>query len=91
LDPGDDGLRVDGLGGVNLQGRGTPQTQAQALMGAGAPADDILAKLETWLDRLVSALKRIVQNLSDATSFSISVGSNVSVTVGFGRLESSSA
>src|ERR1039457_1649855 len=65
--------------------------QAQAIMGAGAPVDDILEKLRKWLDRLVSALTRIVENLSDAISFSISVGSNVSVTVDFGRFESGSA
>jgi hypothetical protein len=67
------------------------QAQAQAIMGAGAPVDDILEKLRKWLDRLVSALTRIVENLSDAISFSISVGSNVSVTVDFGRFESGSA
>ncbi len=35
-------------------------------MGAGAPADDVLERLRTWLDRLVSALTRIVANLSGA-------------------------
>ena len=64
------------------------QAQAQALMGAGAPADDILEKLRKWLDLLVSALTRIVGNLSDPISFSISVGANVSVAVDFGRSES---
>ena len=43
-------------------------------MGAGAPADDVLDRLRTWLDRLVSVLTRIVANLSGATSFSISAG-----------------
>lgn len=67
------------------------QTQAQALMGAGVPVDDILEKLRTWLDRLVSALTRIVASLSDAASFSVSVGSHLSVTVDFARRESGSA
>src|ERR1019366_6780014 len=69
----------------------SPQAQAQAITGAGAPVDDILEKLRKWLDRLVSALTRIVENLSDAISFSISVGSNVSVTADFGRCESGPA
>ncbi len=32
------------------------KTRAQALMGAGAPEDEILEKLREWLDRLISAL-----------------------------------
>jgi hypothetical protein len=67
------------------------QVRGQAMMGAGAPADDILENLRTWLDRLVGALRRIVANLSGARSFSISAGANVSVTVDFGRFESASA
>jgi hypothetical protein len=67
------------------------QARAQALMGAGAPAGDMPEKLRKWLDLLVSALTRIVANLSDATSFSISVDANLSVTVDFGRSESGSA
>ena len=34
------------------------QVRGQALMGAGAPADDIHERLRTWLDRLISALTR---------------------------------
>lgn len=60
------------------------QAQAQAMMGAGAPMDDILAKLREWLDRLVSEFTRIVENLAQATSFSMSVGTALSVTVNFG-------
>jgi uncharacterized protein YqcC (DUF446 family) len=95
LDPGDDGLRVDGLGSVNVQGRADVEWSGRA-----PPALPFIVREQftvdrmawmAWLDRLVSALKRIVENLSDATSFSISVRSNVSVTVDFGRLDSSSA
>jgi hypothetical protein len=60
------------------------QAQAQAMMGAGAPMDDILAKLREWFDRLVTELTRIVEKLAHATSFSISVGTALSVTVNFG-------
>jgi hypothetical protein len=63
----------------------TARTNAQAMMGAGAPADDLLERRRQWLDRLLGALTRIVGQLAGATSFSISVGSNVSVTVDFGR------
>jgi hypothetical protein len=60
------------------------QVQAQAMMGAGAvPVDAILARLSQWLDRLVTVMTRIVANLKNATSFSVSVGSNVSVSVTF--------
>lgn len=59
------------------------QAQAQALMGAAGPVDDVLAKLRDWIDRLVAALTDIVKKLQDATSFSISVGSNLSVSITF--------
>jgi hypothetical protein len=62
------------------------QVQAQAMMGAaGAPVDAILARLSEWLDRIVVAMKTIVANLASATSFSVSVGSTVSLTVTFSR------
>ena len=67
------------------------QVRGQAIMGAGTSADDILENLGTWIDRLVSALTRIVANLSGARSFSISAGANVSVTVDFGRSDGGSA
>jgi hypothetical protein len=53
-------------------------------MGAGAPADDFLERLRTWLDRLVSALTQIVANLSGARSFSISAGA-ISASIGLRR------
>ncbi|MGH3255718.1 MAG: hypothetical protein ACRDOU_09985 [Streptosporangiaceae bacterium] len=58
---------------------------AEAMVGAGAPVDDLLDRLEQWLDRLLGALPRIVDKLGGATSFSISVGTNVSLTVVFGH------
>jgi hypothetical protein len=58
-------------------------SQAQAMMGAGAAVDDVLEKLRRWLDRMLSPLERIAGQLSGATSFSISVSTNVSVTVKF--------
>ena len=60
------------------------KARAQAMMGAGAPGDEVLEKLREWLDRLVSALPQIVEKLAGATAFSISVGANVAVTVDFG-------
>lgn len=43
------------------------KARAQAMMGAGGPEDEILEKLREWLDRLVGALPRIVENLVGAT------------------------
>ncbi|HTX27637.1 MAG TPA: hypothetical protein VME19_11520 [Streptosporangiaceae bacterium] len=63
----------------------TARTQAQAMMGAGAPVDEVLEKLRQWLDRMLGVLKRIVENLAGATSFSVSVSTAVSVTVDFGN------
>lgn len=66
----------------------TAQARAQAMVGGGAPIDGTFEKLRMWLDRLVSALARIITKLPGATSFSISVGANVSVAVDFGPLAS---
>lgn len=67
-------------------------TQAETLptVGAGVQAEEILPtggilkSLEEWIDRLVDAMTSIVKKLTDAISFSITVGTNVSVTVNFG-------
>jgi len=67
------------------------QARGQAMMGAGVPVDDILDRLRVWLDRLVIALPRIVGKLAGARSFSVSVGTNVSVAVDFGPFASGSA
>jgi hypothetical protein len=67
------------------------KARAQAMMGAGASEDAILEQFREWLDRLVSALPRIVEKLAGATAFSISSGANVTVTVDFGLSAGSSA
>lgn len=69
----------------------TSRAQAQAMMGAGAPVDEILDRLSKWLDRLVTALRRIVEKLAGARSFSVSVATSVSVAVEFGPSGSGSA
>ena len=48
-----------------------------------AHTDDILDKLETWIARLVRKLTEIVKDLADGTSFSLSVGTGVSLTITF--------
>jgi hypothetical protein len=72
---------------VSLINQLSARTRAQAMVGAGAPVDDLLDRLEQWLDRILRALPRIVDRLAGATSFSISVGTNVSLTVVFGHSE----
>ena len=39
-------------------------------------------RLQEWLDRLLDKTKAIVERLSDATSFNISVGTPFNVTLG---------
>ncbi len=43
-------------------------------MGAAAPFDDILEKPREWLNRVLSALTRIVAKAGFATAFSVTVG-----------------
>ena len=71
-------------GTVNRINQLSARTQAQAIMGAATPVDDILEKPREWLDRLLSALTQIVAKLAGATAFSVTVGSAASVTVDFG-------
>jgi hypothetical protein len=59
------------------------RANAQAMVGPGAPTGDILGQLGKWLDRLIGVMTRIVAELDGAASFSISVGTNVSVTLEF--------
>lgn len=49
---------------VNRIDQLSARTQAQAIMGAATPVDDILEKLREWFDRLLSALTRIAAKLA---------------------------
>jgi hypothetical protein len=60
------------------------QARAHVTMAAARPIDDLLAKISEWVDRLATALTRIVKHLLNATAFSIEVGSAVTVGVTFG-------
>jgi hypothetical protein len=59
------------------------QAHAQAMLGTGGPADMVLASLKDWLNRLVNALTQIVAHFAKATSFSVSMGTTLSVSVSF--------
>lgn len=75
---------------VNHINQLSARTQAEALTSAGPLMDGVLGELRTWLDRLVAALTKIVENLAKAASFTISVGTGVSVAVNFGPFGSNS-
>jgi hypothetical protein len=47
------------------------------------PVDGIIEKLEDWIKRLLNKLTEIVKSLAKGTSFSLSVGTGVSVTINF--------
>lgn len=61
-----------GLGSVN-----------ETVLGTASPTNGILERLEDWIKRLVAKLTEIVKQLARGTSFSISVGTVVSVTINF--------
>jgi hypothetical protein len=58
--------------------------ETASLPAAAAPADPLLDRLRAWVGRLVDALTRIVEKMAGATSFSILVGTGLSVSVNFG-------
>jgi hypothetical protein len=61
-----------------------PQTtQPRAIVDVPGPVDLVLDKLKEWLDRIAAVMPQIVANLRNATSFSISMGTALSVTVTF--------
>lgn len=56
--------------------------------GARAVGEDTLAdRLQEWVDRLIDKLTEIVEKIAKATSFTITVGTSVSVSVTFGPFE----
>lgn len=67
------------VGGMN-QGLVPHQQLAESLV---APAGGIAGKLEDWIKRLLDKLTEIVRALAKGTSFSLSVGTHVSVTINF--------
>jgi hypothetical protein len=50
------------------------------------PVDGIIEKLEDWIKRLLDKLTEIVKQLAKGTTFSITVGTGISVTVNFPAL-----
>ena len=81
---GSDQSARDALTRAMVTVRRINQLLAQAMVGAGAPVDDIVARLREWVGRLVTEFTRIIEEVAQATSFSVSVGSGLSVTVQFG-------
>lgn len=67
------------IGGMN-QGLAAGQQEARSL---AEPAAGIAGKLEDWIKRLLDKLTEIVKALAKGTSFSLSVGTAVSVTINF--------
>lgn len=60
-----------------------PGSGADLMPGFGVE-DDIVDKLEKWIRRLVEKLTDIVRALGKGATFSIAVGTTVSVTVNLG-------
>lgn len=52
-----------------------------------ASPEGIVERLKDWIDKVIDTLTDIVRNIARATSFSLTVGTGVSVTVTFGPFE----
>lgn len=75
---------VSGISQLSATMSAEPAPGTRPLATAEAPLDPLLDRLRTWIDRLVDALTRIVAKMTGATSFSIMVGTGLSVSVNFG-------
>ena len=79
---------VHGISQLSAAMSDAPAPETTSLPTAAAPAnpllDPLLDRLKAWIDRLVDALTKIVQKMAGATSFSILVGTGLSVSVNFG-------
>ncbi|MHB8394699.1 MAG: hypothetical protein ACYDC5_09390 [Candidatus Dormibacteria bacterium] len=60
------------------------QGGSQSLAG---PVADVAELLQTWLKRLLDKLTEIVKTLAHGTTFSLSVGPGVSVTINFPEMD----
>ncbi len=69
---------LSAVAGMN-QGLTLAEEQSVAVIG---PVDDIVKKLEDWIKRLVAKLTEIAKQLK--ASFSITVGTSVSVAISCG-------
>ena len=69
---------LSAVGGMNQRLSATQQPTASLAM----PVDDIVKKLENWIKRLVAKLTEIATKLK--ASFSITVGTTISVTISCG-------
>jgi hypothetical protein len=72
---------LSAVGGMNQHLTVAQQPRA-ALAG---PVDDIVKKLEDWIKRLVAKLTEIAKQLK--ASFSITVGTSISVTISCGPFD----
>lgn len=57
--------------------------EQQPTYGLSLSSKSIIEQLEQWLKRLVDKLTQIVKALAKGTSFAVSVGTRVSVTINF--------
>jgi hypothetical protein len=47
------------------------------------PVEEIVNKLEGWIKRILDKLAEVVENLAEGATFSLSVGTTISVTINF--------
>ena len=73
------GSALAAVGAINQSLASPPAADRQMMLSVGG----IVEKLETWIKRLVAKLTEIVKALAKGTSFSLSVGTGVSVTINF--------
>lgn len=68
-------------------------TVAQINEAASVPSEHavgiggIVDRIKEWVDKLIDRMTEIVRKIGPATSFSLSVGTGLSVTVTFGPFE----
>ncbi len=71
------------MAAVGTINQGLLPQPAQVSSAMGSPVSGIVEKLQDWIKRLLDKLTQIVKKLVKGTSFSLSVGTTISVTINF--------
>lgn len=70
------------IGAINQQ-IAPPATTNDLMATSALLGGDLVEKLQAWIERLLNKLREVVKQLADVLTFSLSIGTTVSLTIEF--------